>query len=72
MLNVDDRLNLIVSNVKRLQATRRLIEVVGIEQIETVAKKEEQQAATSKKEFYKNLIEEVEYMLHFKELRGIN
>ena len=72
MLTMDEKLKVLALNVKQLQATRRLIESIGIEKIEAIAKKEEAQAATSKKEFYKNLIEEVEYMLHFKELRGNN
>ena len=72
MLNVDDRLKVLAMNVMQLQAIRRLIESIGIEQIETVAKKEEQNASSSKKEFYKNLIEEVDYIKHFKDLRGIN
>ena len=72
MLNVDDRLKVLAMNVKQLQATRRLIEAVGIEKIEAIVKKEEAQAATSKKAFYKNLIEEVDYIKHFKDLRGIN
>ena len=72
MLTVDEKLKVLAMNVKQLQAIRRLIESIGIEQIETVAKKEEAQAVTSKKAFYKNLIEELDYMRHFKELRGNN